>query len=97
MKRFILGAVVLGLIVFGPVAFAKGGGHAEHGGPHPNANAYEHANDNARFKRDSDWHAGDAAKKRKAAHHKKHRGDKDHVNSDDKDTDDTTVKNETAQ
>jgi hypothetical protein len=54
------------------------------GAPHPNENAYEHANENARFKRDGEpgQHKG-----RHKGKHKKKKG-KHHKNTEEKETHD---------
>ena len=55
-----LGSVLLAVPT---LCFAKEHGNSGNGSPHPNQSAYEHANENARFKRDENWKADKEAKK----------------------------------
>jgi hypothetical protein len=80
MKKIVIFFVVSVFLLTGNIVFAAKGGNGR--GPHPNASAYEHANENARFKRAEGWQGGDATKKEKAKKkHKKNKSKKDKDNS----------------
>ncbi len=66
MKKRILIFLVSVLLVTPALCFAKGNNNSKEGGLHPNPSAYEHANENARFKRDENWKADKEAKKEEA-------------------------------
>ena len=58
MKK-LLAAVCTILLILAPIsAMAKNSGKEKGKGPAPNQSAYEHASDNAKFKRGDDWQGG---------------------------------------
>jgi hypothetical protein len=97
MRKIVSLLVILALMVGGGPAFAKRGSGS---GPHPNENAFEHANDNARFKRGDGWQPGASEKKHNAKkHHKKDKKNKNDKTdeAEDKDSVTDTVQNESTQ
>ena len=77
MREFVSILVLSAALIAAP-SFA-GPGKAKRNGPHPSASAFEHANENARFKRD-DWSAAkrradEDEKDKKAKKDKKHAAD----------------------
>ena len=71
MKKFVVFLMVCAFALTGSFAFAAKGGKKG-----PSEEAYEHANEHARFKRDQDWQPGEKGKKGKKKHHKKHKKNK---------------------
>ena len=72
MKKIFMLILSFFLLIASPVFAAKGGGKGPH--PDPNPSAYEHANDNARFKRDADWKSKKEKKDKKKKHKKHNKG-----------------------
>ena len=64
-KRIIIFLVSV-LLATPTICFAKKGSNNGGKGPHPSQSAYEHANKNARFKRDEIWNADKETKKEAA-------------------------------
>jgi hypothetical protein len=58
MKRLVILICSISLILAPGAVLAKKGNKGQGKGPTPNESAYEHASDNARFKRGDDWQGG---------------------------------------
>jgi hypothetical protein len=87
MREFVSILVLSAALIAAPSL--AGPGKAKRNGPHPSASAFEHANENARFKRD-DWSAAkrradDDENDKKSKTDKKAKKDKKHA-ADDQDT-----------